>query len=79
MKFSISLRSTYKKTNLGTFFFTIIQERVKYVLYEIYFLIHWKFTCKLNEIHFETATEQIGHDKQKNPMMHNFLPNHWVR
>ena len=27
----------------------------------------------------ETATEQIGHDKQKNPMMHNFLPNHSVR
>ena len=25
------------------------------------------------------VTEQIGHDKQKNLMMHNFLPNHAVR
>ena len=36
-------------------------------------LLNW------TEYILETATEQIGHDKQKNPMMHNFLPNHSVR
>ena len=42
-------------------------------LLEIYVLVNW------TKYILETATEQIGHDKQKNLMMHNFLPNHSVR